>query len=615
MSEKIKAPIIFETKYNQDTATKLNQEIDQKYADNQKAQSLLTEYPTVYVINDSTEKKRHKYTVYVGETNDIQRRTIQHIESDPKSRSDFSDLKDSSNVDMYVIGHEHFNKSMTLDVENRLMQYLSSVPAVSKLNNRRFNDQNKYYNSKEFDIIFKYIWKGLNKKNKELFPAQKLLEDSALFKASPFNKLTSEQLKAKSLIIEKINQALIESKSDREKDGKLILVEGDAGSGKTVLMSNIFYDLVHENHLMNENRKEDDQQSNKRLSVAMLVNQNEQLKVYEEISKKLFDKEDNVEVEKPVTFIKNTYPDEKVDIALVDEAHLLLTQNNQSYSNSKNQKGPKLGSNMLLDIMKRAKVVRAVFDPKQILSTASVWDGDAFKILEDKTGKENIVRLHNQMRIDASSETVKWIRNLIDYGKIGKIPEDEKYSIKIFSDPAKMEQAISNKNEDQENGISRMVATFDWPYSGGKTLPPSDQKYWLVSEGDWQMPWNYEINARDKYEKNHRAGRVVKYNQQSWAEKDYTINEIGSTYTVQGFDLNFVGVELGPSVKYRDGRIIHDPSESENSKATQKRDSSKSYAQELLKNEFNVLLTRGVHGLYIHAVDPALQKALEDAAK
>ena len=270
---------------------------------------------------------------------------------------------------------------------------------------------------------------------------------------------------------------------------------------------------------------------------------------------------------------------------------------------------------MLLDIMKRAKVVMAVFDPKQILSTASVWDGDAFKILEDKTGKENIVRLHNQMRIDASSETVKWIRNLIDYGKIGKIPEDEKYSIKIFSDPAKMEQAISNKNEDQENGISRMVATFDWPYSGGKTLPPSDQKYWLVSEGDWQMPWNYEINARDKYEKNHRAGRVVKYNQQSWAEKDYTINEIGSTYTVQGFDLNFVGVELGPSVKYRDGRIIHDPSESENSKATQKRDSSKSYAQELLKNEFNVLLTRGVHGLYIHAVDPALQKALEDAAK
>ena len=107
----------------------------------------------------------------------------------------------------------------------------------------------------------------------------------------------------------------------------------------------------------------------------------------------------------------------------------------------------------------------------------------------------------------------------------------------------------------------------------------------------------------------------VKYSDQSWAEKDYTINEIGSTYTVQGFDLNYVGVELGPSVKYRNGKIVHDASLSKNTNATQKRDSNKSYADELLKNEFNVLLTRGVHGLYIHAVDPVLQKALENAAK
>lgn len=38
------------------------------------------------------------------------------------------------------------------------------------------------------------------------------------------------------------------------------------------------------------------------------------------------------------------------------------------------------------------------------------------------------------------------------------------------------------------------------------------------------------------------------------------------------------------------------------------------FADKLLPNELNVLLTRGVHGLYLHAVDPALQKALEDAA-
>ncbi len=50
-------------------------------------------------------------------------------------------------------------------------------------------------------------------------------------------------------------------------------------------------------------------------------------------------------------------------------------------------------------------------------------------------------------------------------------------------------------------------------------------------------------------------------------------------------------------------------------KLHKKRDSTKSYADVLLKNEFNVLMTRGVHGLYIHAVDPELQKALESFRK
>lgn len=612
MKTPLKSPVIFPVKYDIATASELNNQIRKKYDNDAKKQALLIEYPTVYIINNTSVKNKD-YTVYVGETNDIQRRTLQHLDSDPKEREDFFDLKNSKNVQMYVIGHEHFNKSMTLDIENRLMQYLSSVPAVKHLNNRRHNDQNKYYDSDEFDDLFNKVWKKLGKYDHTLFPAQSILESSALFKASPFNKLTNEQLEAKAEIIEKINLALYEQKNKEQEDGRLILVEGDAGSGKTVLMSNIFYDVVHENQLTSkeENTKSDSQ----RLTVSMLVNQKEQLKVYEEISKKLFGKDDNVNVEKPVTFIKKTDPKQKVDIVLVDEAHLLLTQRSQSYSNDKRHPEIQVGTNMLKDILKRAKVVMAVFDPKQFLSTNTIWTKSQFEQLEDKTGKENIIHLHNQMRIDASMATITWIRNLIDKGIVGKIPKDEKYQIKIFSDPTKMQKAIESKNQDQENGISRMVATFDWEYSGGKRKLPMGQDYWEVSEDNWRMPWNYEINRRDSYEKSHRTQGHVKYSDQSWAEKDYTINEIGSTYTVQGFDLNYVGVELGPSVKYRNGKIVHDASLSKNTNATQKRDSNKSYADELLKNEFNVLLTRGVHGLYIHAVDPVLQKALENAAK
>lgn len=105
----------------------------------------------------------------------------------------------------------------------------------------------------------------------------------------------------------------------------------------------------------------------------------------------------------------------------------------------------------------------------------------------------------------------------------------------------------------------------------------------------------------------------------SWAEQPHTINEAGSTYTVQGFDLNYVGVIIGPSVKFRNGRIVFDKDESENKKAKQRRtlkDGSKEYlADFLLKNELNVLLTRGIHGLYIYAVDEELQEALLKAQR
>jgi DUF2075 family protein len=594
------SPVIFETDYNEDTASHLREEIENRYSSDKstdkKARQLLIDYPTVYVITDPTKGPREKYNVYVGETNDIQRRTIQHIAEDPKTRQDFLAFKKSSNAHMYVIGHKYFNKSMTLDIENRLMQYMSVSPAVEHLNNRRNNDQNEYYDYEQFNPLFEKVWGSLHYRNSKLFPLQEIVESSALFKASPFNKLTAEQLEAKALIINKVNSALVSAWQNPEQEGKLILVKGDAGSGKTVLISSIFYDLVSENQ-----RLLDEKHSTHKLNAALIVNQNEQLTVYQQIARKLGIGDKN-NVLKPSTFINKTDSDHKVDIAFIDEAHLLLTQNSQSFAK-------KYGDNMLQSILKRAKVVVAVFDPMQVLSVESVWNTKKLEWLDQRAGENNIITLKKQMRIQASQSTVNWLNELIHQDVITPLPKDSKYEVKVFDSPAEMEQAIDKKNDNQEYGISRMVATFDWDYSGGKTKP-DDGDYWSVKVGKWSMPWNYEINQRDHFEGKHRS---VAYKDLSWAEKDYTLNEIGSTYTVQGSDLNFVGVVLGPSVKYRDGRIIHDPAGSKNPHATNKRHSTTSYAKELLKNEFNVLMTRGVHGLYIYAVDPELQAALKKA--
>ncbi|AMG62238.1 DUF2075 domain-containing protein [Staphylococcus lugdunensis] len=556
---------------------KLNNSV--RYWETSKDGKFLLRYPTVYIIND--KKTRNEFEVYVGETADIRNRTRQHLNTDIKVKPFWEKFSESNKSTMYIIGHELFNKSLTLDIENRLMQYLLSVDNISKVHNSRTNQQNEYYTSEKLDEIFSDIWQSLNKKNNELFPLESIIKDSAIFKASPFHKLTQEQTNAKEEILTKIKEAIL-----LEEDGQLIIVEGEAGSGKTVLMSTLLYELGKYNLDLN-----------KKLDIHLLVNQNEHVTIYEQIATKLgINSKNNSIIGKPTRFINRHTTEEKVDVVIVDEAHLLLTQGKQSYQ----------GKNHLNDLLDRARVVVIVFDLKQVLTTEQIWEEDKINHYFNRAkDKNNHITLRNQMRINSDQETVNWIRNIVDNQTVNNIPYDSKgYEIKIFDTPIELENAIRNKANKTESGISRMLATFDWKYNNN---PPENKDYWRVEIDGWSMPWNYQIKPTRNQSK------------LPWVEQTQTINEIGSTFTIQGLDLNFAGVIIGPSVKYRDGKIVFDKENSANKKVTQKRtltDGSKQYFSEmLLKNELNVLLTRGVNGLYIYAVDKQLREVLKKAEK
>ena len=589
-----RSPYIQEVDYSRESLAQLRTSLEQAPNKLKGAAEIrhLFRFPTVYIVHNNSGKhdEEPSYNVYVGETSNIEGRTLQHLSADSKSRGDWEAFAQAKDPKMFVIGHEHFNKSLTLDIENRLMAYLVGVDCVKQLNNRRTNQQLEYYTQDEFDEIFSRIWKGLRKKNKRLFPAESIIRDSALFKASPFHKLTQQQLNAKSSILGTITDAL-----QSQQSGQLILVSGDAGAGKTVLLSSIFFELFQ------ASESPDDPMSFQDLDAYLLVNNPEQLTVYSNIAQRLgVLKKDKDRVSRPTRFINQhdpiQDPDCVADVVLVDEAHLLWTQGKQSYR----------GKNMLKDLLERAKVVVAVFDERQVLAGNQYWEEEQLKSLKEDA--DHRIHLTNQMRMDAASETVKWIRNLIEKGEVGRIPVDSRgYDIKVFDDPHALRSAIRRKaTGDEDRGLSRLVATFDWKYSSGKKPEGGS---WNVEFGDFCMPWNREIELSPKEK---RAVRGL-----SWAEQPQTIDEIGSTFTIQGFDLNIVGVILGPSVQWRDGKIVHVPSQSQNAAAKNKRtlsDGTKANVTEsLLKNELNVLLTRGVHGLYIYAVDPELRKQLQKA--
>ncbi|MCH4172225.1 MAG: DUF2075 domain-containing protein [Lactobacillus sp.] len=578
----VSQPIISEVTYG----PQVNAALKANVVESTKLDYLL-HYPTVYIIRKPEERK---FRVYVGETNNIQQRTDQHLQ-DALVSSDWQQFN-TADSKMLVVAHEHFNKSLTLDIENQLMNYLMGVPAVEKLVNGRGNPQGKYYPSDEMEAIFLKVWQKLGKINHTLFPTQEAVINSALFKASPFHRLTPEQIEAEDTILNKVRQVFYQQQTAT---GNLILVNGEAGSGKTVLLSSVFYKLATEFQLKTPGNDQAQQ-----LSVQLLINHDQQKKVYAQIAEKLGlqQKGQPAIVDKPTHFI-NTHPaDAPIDIVLVDEAHLLWTQGKQSYR----------GKNQMADLLTRAKVVVAVFDEHQVLTTEEYWEQPEINQMVTKAKDQgNFISLKNQLRMDASDATIQWVHDLVFNQTLNAYEADKKYDLRVMASPKDLEAAIATKAKDDSEGLSRVLATFDWPYIDKKK--PKDAETWNVEIGEWSMPWNMQLPLPKKDKR--------QINKLPWAEQPQTINEVGSTYTVQGFDLNYAGVIIGPAVKYRQGKIIFDPDESENKKATRRRtmqdQSKRKVANELLRNELNVLLTRGVHGLYIYAVDPQLQQALQAA--
>jgi len=119
-----------------------------------------------------------------------------------------------------------------------------------------------------------------------------------------------------------------------------------------------------------------------------------------------------------------------------------------------------------------------------------------------------------------------------------------------------------------------------------------DGEPWMVTAGNLVKPRNLQTPGRNK--------------SLAWSEDPVTIDEVGSTFTIQGLDLNYAGAILGPSIKYRDGKIVIDASESYDKNATKTRLDDGLPAEEHLRNALNVLMRRDVHGLYLYAVDEQL---------
>ncbi|MBA1163511.1 DUF2075 domain-containing protein [Bacillus licheniformis] len=515
----------------------------------------INNYPIVYILYN--EKK--KPTAYIGQTVQAARRLKNHID----------DEKRKSLNRFILIGHEKFHQSATYNIESNLINYFiaDNRYQLQNVSQTRSWEMHNYYQKPFYnENIFQVIWEKL-RKEKIVNDSLENLRNKDIYKLSPYKELSPQQLDIKNKILDFCKERI-------QKEGNhVIVIEGDAGTGKSVLLSSLF------NTIQDLAKSEDS--FLKETDNYLLVNHSEMLKTYKSIANSLPNLKKKSFM-KPTPFInEKTKMGATADIVLVDEAHLLLTKED-SYNHFRYQ-------NQLDEIIKRSKITVVIFDPKQVLKIKSYWNE---RLLEEIINQYDAktVKLTDQMRMNANPETIKWIDSFVEKKVLPFPTEDSSFELKIFEDAAAFKTAIERKNS--EDGLSRIVSTFDY-------LHKKDKKTYIVDEEGINMPWN---STQDKV---------------TWAENPNSIKEVGSIYTVQGFDLNYVGVVLGPSVSYDEEKdeLVIDTSKYKDTGAFVSRtdlspEQNEQIKEQIILNSINVLMKRGIQGLYIYATDPKLKKRL-----
>lgn len=524
------------------------------------------DYPTVYILHESDHKKPE---AYVGETSHFRKRMKSHLKNARRKR-----LKQ-----VVAIGCETFNKSATYNIESNLISCLLADGKYVLQNESQTSPEftmHDYYQKAYYDgELFQEIWNQLIHL-KVACNALDEIENRDVFKLSPYKQLSASQN-------ELVREAIDFCEAHINDSAKAVfLIKGDAGTGKSVVLSTLFKAL--------SDRSQDPVSPLHKTKNVFLVNHSEQLKTYKEIARRV----EGLLVKqfmKPTTFINQVEKGAvQADIAIVDEAHLLLSHSDP-YNNYE-------GDNHLKDIIQHSKVTIVVYDDKQVLKLKSYWnEGSLQRALPQGCSQKNY-ELTEQFRMHASQGVVDWIDTLVDKRRVLALPDvlsesqERPFELRMFDNLCDMYEAIQEK--DAQESLSRLIATFDYEHK--KT---NDGTIYYVEEGSLKLPWN------------------VVEDDSTWAERSETVHEVGSIYTVQGFDLNYAGVILGPSVTYDRAtkRIKIVPEKYRDTEAFKGREDIPSkdvprIKERIILNSVNILLKRAVKGLYIYASDEALRERL-----
>jgi DUF2075 family protein len=275
----------------------------------------------------------------------------------------------------------------------------------------------------------------------------------------------------------------------------------------------------------------------------------------------------------------------EIDVLVVDEAHRL---------NAKSGMFKNKGENQIKEIINTAKVSIFFVDNNQRVTMSDIGSIEEIekhaKSLEVKSRK---LKLASQFRCNGSDGYISWLDDILEISETGNFDGFEfDFEFKVFDNPTEMRQAIEEKNH--VNNKARLLAGYCYEWI---TKKKNNDKYDIeFQEYDFKMKWNLS-------------------NSSTWAIDKDSINECGCIHTCQGLEFDYVGVIIGNDLRFEDGKIVTDFTKRAKTdkslngvKKLYKEDKEKALkiSDELIKNTYRILMTRGLKGCYIWCEDKTL---------
>ncbi|MFD1550746.1 hypothetical protein DNU06_05910 [Putridiphycobacter roseus] len=524
-------------------------------------------WPLVYILSDDKSKE-----AYVGETTDAYSRMKSHLKHDKKQQLTV----------VHLITSEKFNKSATLDIESNLIKYISGDGKFKLINGNLGIANHEYYQKREvYWGVFKRVWNQLRAEGISNHSLEHI-DNSDLYKYSPYKTLTGEQKIGLLLII---NNLL----SDKLKN---VIIEGGAGTGKTILAIFLFKLLNSDN--TDFNFKEFGAEENefivkvKELK-AKFPNPNMALVIpmssFRNTLKKVFRNIKGLKasmVVGPAQVAKNTY-----DIVLVDESHRLRRRVNLgAYFGAFDKACIKLDldrytASELDFVIKQSDKTVLFYDEGQSIKPSDVKKEDFDKLKQ--ASDTNIEYLKSQFRVRGGNGYVKFIDGLLkcklSFEK--QLFKSDEYEFLLFDSLENMVSEI--KLRDKEHGLSRLVAGYAWPWISNKDATKFD-----INIGDVSLKWNSV--AVD------------------WVNTEGSINEVGCIHTTQGYDLNYTGVIFGHEISYdkeKDEIVIKEENYFDKNGKQSIKDPED--LKEYILNIYKTIMLRGIRGTYVYVCDDDLR--------